>query len=315
MASPPLAAPRHPIEPNSRYLLQLRLKRITARTLTYAALLLVCCVIGAPMFWMLTAAFKSNPEVYTFPPIWWPELLRWTSVSDVGDAWVNFQEAWNKAPFDRWYLNSVIITVAGMSLEIVNSTLTAYALAFLKFKYKTFVFILILAALMVPAQVTILPNYLLIGKYADQYLGINGVNTYWGIVIPGASVAYGTFLLRQSFLGLPREVMEAARIDGCSHLRMMWDIVLPMARPVIVTFALISLVAKWNDYLWPLVVTNTQNMRTLPIGIAFLFNQEGNTDWGVVMAASLFVIAPLLVIFAWAQKHIIEGIAAGATKG
>jgi len=315
MASPPIAAPRHPIEPDSGYLLQLKAKRITGRVLTYAALLLVCAVIGAPMFWMLTAAFKSNPEVYTFPPIWWPELLRWTSVSDAGDAWVNFREAWNKAPFDRWYLNSVIITVAGMSLEIVNSTMTAYALAFLKFKYKNLVFILILAALMVPAQVTILPNYLLIGKYADQYLGINGVNTYWGIVIPGASVAYGTFLLRQSFLGLPREVMEAARIDGAGHLRMLWDIVLPMARPVLVTFALISLVAKWNDYLWPLIVTNEERMRPLTVGIAAFFNNEGNTNWGVVMAAVIYVIAPLLVIYLWAQRYIIEGITAGATKG
>lgn len=315
MASPPLAAPRHPIEPNSHYLLQIKLKRITARVLTYAALLLVCAVIGAPMFWMLTAAFKSNPEVYTFPPIWWPELLRWSSVDDASAAWVNFREAWNKAPFDRWYLNSMIVTVGGMSLEIVNATLTAYALAFLRFKYRNFVFILILAALMVPAQVTILPNYLLIGKYADQYLGINGVNTYWGIVIPGASVAYGTFLLRQSFLGLPREVMEAARIDGAGHLRMMWDIVLPMARPVIVTFALISMVAKWNDYLWPLIVINEERMRPLTVGIAAFFNNEGNTNWGVVMAAVIYVIAPLLVIYLWAQRYIIEGITAGATKG
>ncbi len=315
MASPPIAAARHPIEPDRGYLLQLKLKRVTARVLTYSAMVLVCAVIGAPMFWMLTAAFKSNPEVYTFPPIWWPELLRWTSVSDVSGAWVNFREAWNKAPFDRWYLNSVIITVAGMSLEIVNSTMTAYALAFLKFKYKNLVFILILAALMVPAQVTILPNYLLIGKYADQYLGINGVNTYWGIVIPGASVAYGTFLLRQSFLGLPREVMEAARIDGAGHLRMLWDIVLPMARPVIITFALISMVAKWNDYLWPLIVINEERMRPLTVGIAAFFNNEGNTNWGVVMAAVIYVIAPLLVIYLWAQRYIIEGITAGATKG
>lgn len=315
MASPPIAAPLHPIEPDGRYLFQLKAKRITARVLTYVALLLVCAVIGAPMFWMLTAAFKSNPEVYTFPPIWWPELLRWTSPSDASDAWVNFREAWNKAPFDRWYLNSVIITVAGMTLEIVNSTLTAYALAFLRFKYKNLVFILILAALMVPAQVTILPNYLLIGKYADQYLGVNGVNTYWGIVIPGASVAYGTFLLRQSFLGLPREVMEAARIDGCGHLRMMWDIVLPMARPVIITFALISMVAKWNDYLWPLIVVNEERMRPLTVWIAAFFNNEGNTNWGVVMAAVIYVIAPLLAIYLWAQRYIIEGITAGATKG
>nr|MDQ3045456.1 carbohydrate ABC transporter permease [Chloroflexota bacterium] len=134
-------------------------------------------------------------------------------------------------------------------------------------------------------------------------------------VLPGASVAFGTFLLRQSFLGLPREVLDAARVDGCGHLRLLWDIVIPMSRPVLVTFALISMVAKWNDYLWPLVVTNTQDMRPLTVGLTYLFDQEGNTDWGVVMAATIFVVLPLLVVFLWAQKHIIAGLTAGATKG
>ncbi len=319
MASPPLSATGRKtldaIEPDQNYLLRLRAQRTIGSVLTYAAVILVCVLIGAPIFWMVTAAFKTNPEVYTFPPVWWPEMLRWTSVDDIRDSFVNFREAWNKAPFDRWYLNSIIITIGGMTLEIINATLTAYALAFLRFRYKTLVFVIVLAALMVPTQITILPNYLIIGKYADEYLGINGVNTYWGIIIPGASVAYGTFLLRQSFLGLPREVMEAARIDGCGHLRMLWDIVLPMARPVLVTFALISLVAKWNDYLWPLIVTNEERMRPLTVGISAFFNNEGNTNWGVVMAAVIYVIAPLLVIYLWAQRYIIEGITAGATKG
>jgi sn-glycerol 3-phosphate transport system permease protein len=123
--------------------------------------------------------------------------------------------------------------------------------------------------------------------------------------------------MRQSFLGLPREVMEAAKIDGVGHLRMLWDIVIPMARPVLITFALISMVAKWNDYLWPLIVTNSDDMRPLTVGIAKLYDQEGtsNTDWGVVMAATIFVIAPLLLIYLWAQRFIIEGITSGATKG
>ena len=110
-------------------------------------------------------------------------------------------------------------------------------------------------------------------------------------------------------------MLDAAKVDGAGHLRLLWDVVIPLARPTLVTFALISLVAKWNDYLWPLVVTNTQNMRTLTVGLTYLVDQEGNTEWGVVMAAAIFVIAPLLLIFVWAQKHIIEGITAGATKG
>jgi sn-glycerol 3-phosphate transport system permease protein len=128
-------------------------------------------------------------------------------------------------------------------------------------------------------------------------------------------VAFGTFLMRQSFMGLPRDVLDAAKVDGAGHLRTLWDVVLPMARPVIVTFGLISVVTKWNDYLWPLVITQTESMRTLTVGISSFYDVEGNTDWGLVMAATLFVIFPLLVVFIFAQRFIIEGLTAGATKG
>jgi sn-glycerol 3-phosphate transport system permease protein len=267
----------------------------------YASMALMVAVIGAPLVWMLSGAFKTTREIYTFPPVWIPDDPRWR----------NFADAWNAAPFDRFYLNSAVTTLAGTSLELINATMTAYALAFLRFPKKNWVFVFLLMALMVPTQVTILPNYLTL----SDVFGRTWINTYQGIVLPGAAVAFGTFLLRQSFLGLPREVLDAARVDGCGHLRLLWDVVIPMSRPVLVTFGLISLVAKWNDYLWPLVVTNTQEMRTLTVGISYLFDQEGNTDWGVVMAASIFVILPLLVVFVWAQRHIIEGITAGATKG
>ena len=267
----------------------------------YATMLLLIVIVGAPLFWMISGSVKTSREIYTFPPIWIPDNPRW----------VNFRDAWEAAPFGRFYINSLIITLAGMALELINSTMSAYALAFLRFPKKNLVFVLILIALMVPNQVTILPNYLTLANVFGQ----SWINTYQGIILPGASVAFGTFLLRQSFLGLPREVLDAARVDGCGHVRLLWDIVIPMSRPVLVTFALISMVAKWNDFLWPLVVTNTQDMRPLTVGLTYLFDQEGNTDWGVVMAATIFVVLPLLVVFLWAQKHIIEGLTAGATKG
>jgi sn-glycerol 3-phosphate transport system permease protein len=250
---------------------------------------------------MVLGSVKTVQEIYTMPPPWLPKDWRWS----------NFSDAWTAAPFGRFYLNSIITTLAGTGLELVNATMTAYAFAFLRFPKKEWVFVLLLAALMIPNQVTILPNYLTL----SDVFGQSWINTYQGIFLPGAATAFGAFLLRQSFLGLPREVFDAAKVDGCGHLRLLWDMVIPLSRPVLVTFGLISLVAKWNDYLWPLIVTNTQQMRTLTVGLTYLFDQEGNTDWGVVMAASMFVIVPLLVIFAWAQRHIIEGIAAGATKG
>jgi sn-glycerol 3-phosphate transport system permease protein len=122
-------------------------------------------------------------------------------------------------------------------------------------------------------------------------------------------------MLRQSFLGLPREVLDAAKVDGAGHLRILTGIVIPMAKPVLVTFGLISIVSKWNDYLWPLVITNTENMRTLTVGISYLFDAEGNNEWGVIMAATFFVVFPLLIVFLFAQRFIIDGLTAGATKG
>ncbi|MDP9364361.1 MAG: carbohydrate ABC transporter permease [Chloroflexota bacterium] len=275
------------------------------RSAGYLVMAIVVLVIGLPVWWMISGSLKTSQEIYTFPPDWIPRNPRWS----------NFADAWNSAPFGRFYLNSIITTVAGSALEITNAALSAYALAYLRFPYKNVIFALLLAALMIPSQVTVLPNYVFFGSTVYDLIGESWVNTYQAIVLPGASVAFGTFLLRQSFLGLPREVLDAAKVDGAGHLRTLWDVVLPMARPVLVTFGLISVVAKWNDYLWPLVITQTENMRTLTVGISTFFDMEGNTDWGVVMAATLFVIFPLLVVFVFVQRFVIEGLTAGATKG
>ena len=161
---------------------------------------------------------------------------------------------------------------------------------------------------MVPGQVTILPNYLTIAE-------LGWINTYQGIIVPGASVAYGTFLLRQYYRTLPVEVLDAAKVDGAGHLRILWTVVVPLAKPAIITFALLSIVSKWNDFLWPLLVTNTRDMRVLPIGIYWLRVEEGTIDLGVIMAGTLFVVLPVVLVFLYAQRYIVDGIAAGAVKG
>ncbi|NJN18543.1 MAG: carbohydrate ABC transporter permease [Oscillochloris sp.] len=264
----------------------------------YGAMFLAVLIIGLPVYWTLTAAFKETREIYNIPVTWVP----------ANPTFENFPEAWQAAPFARYYLNSFITTFFGMLAEVVLAVTSAYALAFLKFPRKDLIFLLLLAALMIPVEITIIPNYLTIAR-------LGWINTYQGIIIPGAAIAYGTFLLRQAFLGLPYEVIEAARVDGAGHLRILRSVVIPMAQPAIITMALLSLVAKWNDFLWPLIVTNTSDMRTLPIGIYWLRNSEGLTDWGVVMAGALFLIIPVMVVFLWVQRFIVEGIAAGAVKG
>lgn len=263
----------------------------------YLAMLLAVLLIGLPVYWTLIAAFKTSAEIYG-PPTWFPAQ----------PTLANFPAAWAAAPFARFYLNSFITTLGGMAAEVFFAVTSAYALAFLRFPRKDLVFLLLLAALMVPVEITIVPNYLTIAR-------LGWINTYQGIIIPGAAIAYGTFLLRQAYKALPYEVIEAARVDGAGHLRTLISVVIPMAQPAIVTMALLSLVAKWNDFLWPLIVTNTASMRTLPIGIYWLRNSEGVINWGVVMAGSLFLIVPVMIAFLFVQRYIVEGIAAGAVKG
>jgi sn-glycerol 3-phosphate transport system permease protein len=264
----------------------------------YILLIVTALIFVVPLFWVFSASLKDLREIYTFPPVWIPTEPKFS----------NYSEAWDSAPFGRFYLNTIITTFFGVALEVVNAVLTAYALVFLRFPGKNLVFIVMLAALMVPIHVTILPNFLTIAS-------LGWVNTYQGIILPGASVAFGAFLLRQHFLTLPREIPEAARLDGASHLQILWYVILPISRPMLVTVALVSVVTKWNDFLWPLISTNSENMRTLPIGLSYLFSAEGASQWGLIMAATIFVIVPVLLLFLRWQKHIVSGLTSGATTG
>lgn len=269
-----------------------------SQLLAYLGLLFVTLLIGVPIYWMIIGAFKTTQEVYRIPPTWIP----------AAPTFENFPRAWASAPFGRYYVNTLITTIFGSGFEIFFAVTSAYAFVFLRFPKKEWLFLVLLAALMVPAQVTILPNYLTVAA-------LGWINTYQGIVVPGASVAYGTFLLRQYYRTLPIEVLDAAKVDGAGHLRTLASIVLPLAKPAIISFGLISVVTKWNDFLWPLLVTNTREMRVLPIGIYWLMVEEGTINWGLVMAGTLFVVLPVLFVFLYAQRYIVEGIAAGAVKG
>ncbi|MGI8963433.1 MAG: carbohydrate ABC transporter permease [Thermomicrobiales bacterium] len=274
---------------------------------SYLGMALVVVIIGLPMFWMLSSSLKTLGQIYTFPPQWIPSNPQWS----------NYKEAWNTVPFGSFYTNSLIITAAGASLQIINGTLCAYAFAFLKFPFKNVLFLLVLAALMVPGEVVILPNFLFFGNKIREWFNLddNWINTYQAIVLPGAATAFGTFLMRQGFMGLPRDVLDAAKVDGAGHLRTMFGIVLPMAKPIVITFALISIVNKWNDYLWPLIITRTIEMRPITVGVRLLYDAEGNNNWGVIMAGTTFVVLPLIVVYVFAQRFIIDGLTAGATKG
>jgi multiple sugar transport system permease protein/sn-glycerol 3-phosphate transport system permease protein len=268
------------------------------RAVQYVLLLGVAALFLGPLYWLLATALKAPDEIYQFPPAWWPSQL----------TWENFGLAWEAAPFDRFFLNSTIATVAGTALKVANAVLTAYAFVYLRFPFKNTLFLVILGAMMVPGHVTLLPNYLTVAT-------LGWINTYAGLIIPGIGSAFATFLMRQHFRTLPREVTDAASVDGAGHLRTLWQVVLPMSRPMLVTVVVITAVEEWNNFVWPLIVTNTAEMRTLPVGLLILKDQEGLSNWGTIMAGTLIVLAPMLVIFFVAQRWIVGGITAGAVKG
>lgn len=274
------------------------LKAYVQGAVKYTLLVLAALVFVVPVLWLATGSLKDLQEIYTFPPEWIPTDPKFS----------NYSEAWNAAPFGRFYINTVITTFFGVLLEVVNSVLTAYALVFLRFPGKNLIFLALLATLMIPIHATILSNYLTI-----SWLG--WIDTYQGIVLPGASVAVGAFLLRQHFLTIPKDLVDAAHLDGAGHLQTLWRVLIPISTPMIVTIALLSVVAKWNDFLWPLLVTNSNEMRVLPIGLQYLYDQEGNSQWGVIMAATVFVVVPVVLLFLRWQRHIVSGLTSGATKG
>ena len=272
----------------------------------YIGMALVVLVIGVPIVWMLSGSLMSTRDILN-PDVWFPTT----------PVWENYPDAWTAVPFGRFFINSLIVTISGAGLEVIMGVLCAYAFAFLKFPGKNILFLVVLASLMVPSQVVIIPNYQFMSTTIRNLLGTenNWVNTYQGIILPGAATAFGTFLMRQGFMGLPGDVLDAAKVDGAGHLRTMWGIMLPMAKPIVVTFGLISLVGKWNEYLWPLIITNTDNMRPVTVGLRLLSDAEGNNQWGVIMAGTAFVVVPMLIVYVGMQRYIIDGLTAGATKG
>lgn len=268
------------------------------RILLYAALVLIAAVFIMPVYWLFSSAVKPSGEIYRYPLQWIPHQLHWS----------NFTNAWHDAPFGSFFVNSIVVTAVGTAIKMVLATGSAYAFTFLPFPFKRFLFLLLLGALMTPGTITLLTNYLTASD-------LGWVDTYAGLIVPGAGSAFGMFLLRQQMLALPREVFEAARVDGASHLRILVRMVIPMSRPMMITVSLISVIEVWNDFIWPLIITTTTQMRTLPIGLLYLKSQEGYNDWGAIMAGTVMVAAPMLIVFLLAQRYIVAGFSGGAVKG
>jgi len=271
------------------------------RTLTniafYIILVLVAVVVIFPLWSAFTISMLTDQEVASYPPRLWPSSLQL----------VNFQRALEQAPLARYLLNSVIQSTIVMLGQLITASLAAYAFAFIDFKGRNIVFLVFLATLMIPWEATIIPNYLLIRQ-------IGWTDTFLGLSAPFVATAFGTFLLRQFFMTLPKELKDAATIDGCGSFRFLIKIVVPLARPALGTLAIYSFLQTYNQYLWPLLITNDQSMRTVQIGIALLQDEE-RFMFNIVMAGVVLILIPTFTLFIVGNRQLIRGLTAGAVKG
>jgi len=250
-----------------------------------------------PFLWMVSPALMTELEVYQFPPKFFPS--QW--------VWSNFTEALTLQPFARFFLNTVIVAAATTVAQLIVCSLAAFAFARLHFPWREKIFAGYLSTMMVPAIVTIIPSFLIINAFG-------WMNTYQALASPMLSSVWGIFLLRQFFLTIPRELEDAARIDGANDLQVLWRVILPLSRPALATLAIFAFMGAWKDFLWPLLVTNRIDMRTVEVGIAN-FSSMYQTDWPHQMAAAVVVMTPIVVLFLFLQRHFIRGITMTGLKG
>jgi multiple sugar transport system permease protein len=261
------------------------------RTMQYGVLVVFGVVFLFPFVWMVFTSLKPEKDIVTFPPTLFPH--HWT--------FANYTQIWSFIPLPTYFVNTLLFAGTVTIVSLVFDSMSAYAFARLEFRGKNVLFILVLVALMIPLQVTMVPLYIIL-----QHLG--WINTFQGMIIPRATNAFGIFMMRQFFLGLPRELDEAARIDGCSELRIFWRIILPLSRPALASLAVFHFMYNWNDFLWPFIVTTSNNMRTLPAGLA-MFMGDHVVQYGILTAGATLAMLPLVVAFLFAQKYFIRGLA------
>lgn len=256
-----------------------------------------------PYVWMITTSLKSQSQMLTYPPQWIPTEF----------VWQNYARAWQAAPFAKYFFNSIVVALAVTLGDLITGALAAYAFARIKFPGRDAFFALYLASMMIPHQMTIIPSYLVLSKFGEMNKAF-GLDTYFALIAPFLASAFGVFLLRQSFLQIPNELEDAATLDGCGRLGFLWRIVVPLSRPGLATLALFAFMGNWNGYLWPLIVTNSNEMRTVQIGLRYFVGQEGASQWGLLMAAAVFVSLPVVILYLIVQKQFVQGIAATGIK-
>ena len=250
-----------------------------------------------PIYWMVLTAFKPVHEIFVYPPTFLPSRFTFD----------NFVEAWNTAPFGRYFINTIIMTSFTVASHVAIACLTAYAFVSIRFPGRDAIFLVFLGTMMIPSVVTLVPTFVMIKK-------LNWINTYRGLIIPHAVSVFGIFLIRQFFLTVPKDYEDAARIDGCGRFGILWQMYIPLAKPAIAALSIFSFYHVWNEFFWPLVITSTNEMRTLSVGLRY-FIDESAVDWELVMSGSTMVVAPVLFAFFLLQRQFVRGITMTGLKG
>ncbi|HEY4391762.1 MAG TPA: carbohydrate ABC transporter permease [Paenibacillus sp.] len=260
----------------------------------------VTALIFFPIYWLLISSFKTQAEMRLAVPTLWPKSFHWS----------NYAEAFRVIPYARFFMNTLVMSIGIVILQLNVALMAAFAFAKGRFWGKEVLFFLVLAALIVPDQVTFVPVYVMMSK-------VHWLDTFWALIVPSGASAYGIFLLRQAFKSLNNDVLEAARVDGAGRFTMLYRILLPMAKPTVVTLGVLTFISSWNSYFWPLIMTNTNNMRVLSVGIAMLRDSIAGDEamyFHIIMAASVMAIIPIVLVFMVMQKHIVSAMANSTFK-
>jgi multiple sugar transport system permease protein len=250
-----------------------------------------------PFVWMISTSLTTTGQLFVLPPNIIPNPV------DTGA----YERLFTQVPIGRWVLNSVGVSLTVTFLQVLTSAMAAYAFTRLTFRGRNVIFVMFLATLMVPFQVMIVPLFIEL-----RYLGM--LDSYAGLIIPEIAMPFGVFLLRQAFLGLPRELEEAAFVDGAGHIRIFFTLLLPLSKPAIATVAVFSFMGSWNNFLWPLIVINNPDMMTLPLGLSSL-SSRFVTDWNLLLAGATISVLPIVAVFLFAQRYVLQGVAMSGLKG
>ena len=249
-----------------------------------------------PFFWMGVTALSPENDIFSRALRVIPSHIEWS----------NLRRVWDVFPYGRWLSNSTVVSLAGATLASLLSVTAGYAFAKFQFRAKGLLFGALIATMMVPEQVLIAPQFLLVAK-------AHGLNSYWAVIVPGAAQAFGVFLSRQFLSGIPDELLEAARLDGAGEWTIFCRIVMPLSRPLLAVLFLFTVLDRWNEFVWPLVVLQDRMSMTLPVGLSLLFGEHA-TDWAAVMTVALCTALPMLVIFAFLQRYLVRGVAREGIK-